>query len=73
MDYTIIFYGSMFLSIFFLTISLIRNSWMYMLFSVVFAIPFSLYLSFMPMLRWVIIVPVIYFLIFYLFHIKVHN
>jgi len=63
--YTVIFYGSIFLSILFLTFSLLRNSRSLMFISVLLSLPFSIYLSLIPAMRWVILVPVIYILIFY--------
>lgn len=65
MIYTVIFYSSIFLSLFFLTFSLIKKSWLLLLISVLLSLPFSIYLSFIPIFRFTIMVPFIYLLIFY--------
>lgn len=68
---TAIFYGSIFLSLFFFALALIRNSWVFILLSVILALPYSLYFSFVPMFRWMLLIPVSYMLVFYYYHKKI--
>ncbi|PXW90596.1 hypothetical protein DFR56_101508 [Pseudogracilibacillus auburnensis] len=69
---TILFYSSILFSLLFLAISLIRNSSMFIVLSVLFAIPYSFYFAGIPMMRWMILIPVLYLLLFYYFRRKIN-
>lgn len=60
----ILFYGSILLSIVFLTLALLKNSYLFLILTVILAMPSAIYFAGYPYLRLAILVPFIYIVLF---------